>query len=138
MKRLLLLALLPALAFAQDAAPTYRDLIAAKRAGIAIDRSARPEPTRRVIRTTSSNAVVVVDGITNIVHFAMIPDAEIVKTNQAAAVAESAAYQSMILALAAKWSASTNGLLASGPQAAQRRTLIFQTATRDAVLHPRP
>lgn len=138
MKALWILALIPVLALADDRGPTYGDLIAARRAGVSIDRTARPDPIRRVIRTTSSNAVVEVDGVTNIVRFAMIPDAEIVKTNQATATAETAAYQSMLMALAAKWSASTNGLLDPGPTAAQRRTLIFQTATRDAVLHPRP
>jgi hypothetical protein len=66
-------------------------------------------------------------------QYAIIYGAAAVKTNQAAEAAESAAYQSMLLALAAKWAAPTNGLLDSGATAAQRRTLIYQTTTRDAI-----
>jgi hypothetical protein len=119
-------------------AQTYADLIAAKRSGRPVVQDAPKEEVRQVLQTDSTSAVVRIispSGTvrTNILQYAIIYGAATVRTNLESATAESAAYHSMLLALAAKWAAPTNGLLDSGATAAQRRTLIFQTTTRDAI-----
>jgi len=133
---LLLLICLASYAVATPA--TYRDLVRARLAG-ATNLPARiaAEPSRHVLRTDATSAVVRVlapDGScsTNTVRLALMPGAVRVEADQTAYRAEQAALTRLMLALAARDGAPTNGLTGPSASASERRAALFRTATEAA------
>ena len=118
MKAILAFLFLAAACGAQAA--TYGELVAARRAGTNIVE--RPDPARVVARSvlshTASNALVVavrLDGTiaTNVVHYAMIQGAAVVRRNVSARCSEASEWRRMTVALAAAAGSDTNAVLAS-------------------------
>jgi len=115
--------------------PTYRDVIAAKRAG------SNPPPCvvateviRRVVVSTASNATVVFltpggETRTDIVHYAVMYGAAQVQTQEAARVAERQALRKLTMAIATTAGTDTNTCMDETTDARNTRAALYTTAT---------
>lgn len=118
--------------------PTYRDVIAAKRAGSnPPPRVVHSEVIRRVVSSTASNAMIVFitpggETRTDLVHYAVMYGAAQVQTQQAARVAEQAALARLALTLAQRRGTATNALLDGSAAATQARADLYAGAADSA------
>ena len=117
---------------------TYRDLVRARLAGgTNLPARIAAEPSRHVLRTDATSAVVRVISpsghiTTNTVRLALMPGAARVEADQTAYRAEQAALTRLMLALAARDGAPTNGLTGPSASASERRAALLSAATADA------